>query len=59
MIETVSGTFQVSLEGAAGEVTPVLDPETIAFLERRMKVCPVSRNLPETVSKVIVVENAR
>jgi hypothetical protein len=58
MIEAVSGTFQVSLEGAEGEAPPVLEPETIAFLERRMKVCPVSRNLPETVSKAIVVKNA-
>ncbi len=59
IIETVSGTFRVSLEAAQGEAPPVLEPDTIAFLERRMKVCPVSRNLPETVSKSIVVEQAR
>jgi hypothetical protein len=59
MIEAVGGTFRVGLEGPAGDAPPLLEPDTIAFLERRMKVCPVSRNLPETVSKTIVVENCR
>ncbi|MDM7951836.1 MAG: hypothetical protein QUV07_01255 [Cyanobium sp. CZS 25K] len=61
MIETVSGNFQVRLAAAegAGATATALDEKTLAFLERRMKVCPVSRNLPGTVSKTIVVEAAR
>ena len=59
MIEAVNGTFQVRLEAAEGATTPELDEPTRAFLERRMKVCPVSRNLPGTVSKTIVVEAAQ
>jgi hypothetical protein len=58
MIEAVSGTFQVRLEATEAALTPQLDEPTRAFLERRMKVCPVSRNLPGTVSKSIVVEAA-
>ncbi|WP_216900732.1 hypothetical protein [Synechococcus sp. CCY 9618] len=58
MIESVNGTFRVSLEPAAGEATPALDPDIIAFLERRMTVCPVSRNLPAKVTKAIAVEAA-
>jgi hypothetical protein len=57
-IETVSGRFLVSLAGDAGEAPPPLEPETLAFLEQRMTACPVSRNLPETVRKAIVVDNA-
>ncbi|MCT0206391.1 hypothetical protein [Synechococcus sp. CS-1332] len=58
MIEAVNGTFQVRLEAADGAATPELDGPSRAFLERRMKVCPVSRNLPGTVSKSIVVQAA-
>lgn len=58
MVEAVDGTFQVRLEGADGAATPVLDEPSRAFLERRMKVCPVSRNLPGTVTKSIVVQAA-
>ncbi len=58
MIEAVEGTFQVRLEAADGAATPALDEPSRAFLERRMKVCPVSRNLPGTVTKTIVVEAA-
>ena len=58
MIGAVRGTFQVRLEAAEAAVTPQLDEPTRAFLERRMKVCPVSRNLPGTVSKSIVVQAA-
>ncbi|MCP9835741.1 MULTISPECIES: OsmC family protein [unclassified Cyanobium] len=58
MVEAVSGTLQVRLEAAEGAATPELDEASRAFLERRMKVCPVSRNLPGTVSKSIVVEAA-
>lgn len=58
MIEAVNGRFQVRLEAADGAATPELDAPTLAFLERRMKVCPVSRNLPGTVTKSIVVQAA-
>jgi hypothetical protein len=58
MVEAVEGTFQVRLEAADGAATPELDEPSRAFLERRMKVCPVSRNLPGTVTKSIVVQAA-
>jgi hypothetical protein len=58
MVEAVDGTFQVRLEAADGAATHVLDEPSRAFLERRMKVCPVSRNLPGTVTKSIVVQAA-
>jgi len=58
MIEAVNGTFQVRLVAPDGAATPVLDEPSLAFLERRMKVCPVSRNLPGTVTKSIVVQAA-
>ncbi|MEA5411149.1 hypothetical protein VB737_05150 [Synechococcus sp. BA-120 BA3] len=58
MIEAVDGSFQVRLEAADGGATPALDEPSRAFLERRMKVCPVSRNLPGTVAKSIVVQAA-
>jgi hypothetical protein len=58
MVEAVNGTFQVRLEAADGAATPVLDEPSRAFLERRMKVCPVSRNLPGTVTKSILVQAA-
>jgi hypothetical protein len=58
MIQAVNGTFEVRLAAAEGAAAPELDEPSRAFLERRMKVCPVSRNLPDTVSKSIVVEAA-
>ena len=58
MVEAVNGTFQVRLEAADVAPTASLDESSRAFLERRMKVCPVSRNLPGTVTKSIVVEAA-
>ncbi len=58
-IEAVSGTFRVTLEATAGADAPKLEADTIAFLERRMTVCPVSRNLPDTVSKAIRVDAGR
>ncbi len=58
MVEAVDGRFQVRLEATDGAATPVLDEPSRAFLERRMKVCPVSRNLPGTVTKSIVVQAA-
>lgn len=58
-IEAVSGTFRVTLEASEGAAAPKLEADTMAFLERRMTVCPVSRNLPDTVSKAIQVEAGR
>ncbi len=58
MVEAVEGSFQVRLEAADGAATPDLDEPSRAFLERRMQVCPVSRNLPGTVTKSIVVQAA-
>jgi hypothetical protein len=58
MVEAVDGTFQVRLEAADGAATLELDEPSRAFLERRMQVCPVSRNLPGTVTKSIVVQAA-
>lgn len=53
IIETVVGDFRLQLEPQAAMERNVLD-----YLEQRMKACPVSRNLPESVIKTITVQLA-
>ncbi len=56
IVASVAGDFRLRLDPAAtaAELGRV-DAAAIAFLEERMKLCPVSRNLPEGVEKRIVV----
>lgn len=57
MIQEVSGHFQLKLRpGAAAEELARADEEALAFIRRRMQLCPVSRNLPTTVKKVLTLE---
>lgn len=53
IIETIAGDFQLQLQPGAA-----LERKEMDFLERRMKACPVSRNLPESVLKTITVNLA-
>lgn len=53
IIETIAGDFQLQLKPGAA-----LERKEMDFLESRMKACPVSRNLPESVLKMITVNLA-
>ena len=56
IIASVEGAFRIRLDPAAdpGE-QPLASAEVMAFMEERMKLCPISKNLPESVSKTINV----
>jgi uncharacterized OsmC-like protein len=54
IITRVDGTFGISLDPAAEPSEPNSNrDEAIHYIQERMKLCPVSRNLPETVVKTI------
>lgn len=54
ILERVVGDFRMILDaGASGEEQGRADAEAIAYIKERMKLCPVSRNLPQTVQKQI------
>lgn len=53
IIATVAGDVQLQLKPGAS-----LERNVLEFLERRMTVGPVSRNLPESVHKTITVDLA-
>ena len=55
IIEAVQGEFQLGLAPQACGLQGLVDPAQLAFLEQRMALCPVSRNLPATVQKRITV----
>jgi len=53
-IEQLEGTFVMHLDPAAAVAERSrADADAIAFISERMKLCPVSRNLPATVIKTI------
>lgn len=56
IIASVEGEFRIRLDPAAdpGE-QPLANAEVMAFMEERMRLCPISKNLPESVSKTINV----
>lgn len=57
ILEQVSGSFRFQLDQAApAEERVRADAAAIAFISERMKLCPVSRNLPATVKKTITLE---
>jgi len=57
IVASVEGNFHLHLDAAASEQERgPADAEAIAFIQERMKLCPVSRNLPEGVRKHIVLE---
>ena len=54
IVAAVEGDFRIRLDAAASaEERQLADAEAIAFMQERMKLCPISRNLPEHVHKRI------
>lgn len=52
IVASAEGDFRIRLDAAASEQERALaDAEAIAYMQERMKLCPISRNLPETVHK--------
>jgi len=52
ILEQVAGDFRMVLDpGASSEEQGRADGEAIAYIKERMKLCPVSRNLPQSVVK--------
>lgn len=52
ILEQLQGAFVMLLDpGASGQERSRADADTIAYIEQRMKLCPVSRNLPDSVVK--------
>jgi hypothetical protein len=50
----VEGDFRIRLDAAASEQERGLaDADAIAYMQERMKRCPISRNLPDGVRKRI------
>jgi len=57
ILETVKGAFVIQLDPeASSQEQARADAETISYIKERMKLCPVSRNLPQTVQKSITLE---
>ncbi len=57
ILEKVEGDFRMMLDaGASPEEQDRADSEAIAYIKERMKLCPVSRNLPQIVQKNITLE---
>ena len=60
ILQRLDGTFLLRLDPAAPAAERQrADAEAIAFIAERMKLCPVSRNLPATVAKAVAVRVRR
>ena len=56
IVAAVEGDFRIRLDpSASAEEQQLADAEAIAFMQERMKLCPVSRNLPDHVHKRIAL----
>jgi hypothetical protein len=54
ILEQLNGAFVIRLDpGASGQERSRADADAIAYIKERMKLCPVSRNLPDSVVKRI------
>ena len=54
IVASVEGDFRIRLDAAASEQERGLaDADAIAYMQERMKLCPISRNLPDGVRKRI------
>ncbi|MEB3322306.1 MAG: hypothetical protein VKI81_05735 [Synechococcaceae cyanobacterium] len=54
IVAAVDGDFRIALDAAAPPAERALaDAEAVAYMRERMKLCPISRNLPEAVPKRI------
>jgi hypothetical protein len=52
ILASAEGDFRIRLDAAAStEERSLADAEAIAYMQERMKLCPISRNLPESVHK--------
>jgi hypothetical protein len=59
IVESVEGDFRMRLDPAAtAEERGLADAEAIAWMQERMTLCPISRNLPEGVRKRIELQPA-
>ena len=57
IVSAVDGDFRIRLDPSADtEEWQRADAEAIAYLQERMTLCPISRNLPEGVQKRIVLQ---
>ena len=52
IIASVEGDFRIRLDHDTSASS-----EAIAYMQERMKLCPISKNLPESVSKTINVSS--
>lgn len=56
ILQEVRGEFMLRLQdGDEAHQQSATDPSTLATIQQRMKLCPVSRNLPEGVRKDTVL----
>ncbi len=54
IVASVEGDFRIRLDaGASVEERQLADADALAFMQERMKLCPISRNLPDGVHKRI------
>jgi hypothetical protein len=54
ILASVEGDFRIHLDGNASlEERQLADAEAIAYVQERMKLCPISRNLADDVRKHI------
>jgi hypothetical protein len=54
IIDSVDGDFRIRLDAnASAQERNLADADAIAYMQERMKLCPISRNLPESVRKRI------
>jgi hypothetical protein len=59
IVAAVEGDFRIHLDaGASAGERQLADAEAIAYMQERMKLCPISRNLPEGVRKRIDLSTA-
>ncbi len=59
IVARVEGDFRIQLDAAFEQERGLADAEAIAYIQERMKLCPVSRNLPDGVQKRIVLTSLR
>jgi hypothetical protein len=56
IVSAVEGDFRIRLDArASDDARQLADADAIAFMQERMKLCPISRNLPESVRKRIAL----
>jgi hypothetical protein len=54
IVASVEGDFRIRLDAAASlQERSLADSDAIAYMQDRMKLCPISRNLPDGVHKRI------